>query len=248
MKARTIANFLDDLLKVKKIKDKSKNGLQVNSKNDILKVGFAVDACLSTAELAKKKKIDLLVVHHGLVWKNRFNSYGLNTLTKKYLKKYNIALYAVHLPLDMHHVYGNNIQLANILGLAKISKFGKYKGRAIGYRGVLKKSASIDKIAKLLNRKLRTKCKVLNYGKSNIRSIGIVSGGGSDSFQEAKDLDLFIIGDAPYHTFRFTRDFKRNTIILGHYASETVGVKSLMPLIKKTFKVEVVFLDNPLEG
>ena len=248
MKARTIANFLDKELDVKKIKDSSRNGLQVNSKKDIKIVGFAVDGCLSTAKLAKKNNVDLLVVHHGLIWKNRFSIFGLNRITKDFLKKNGIALYAVHLPLDLHKIYGNNIQLANILSLNNIQKFGKYKGRAIGYKGILKKAISIKDIAKILNKRLHTKCKVLDYGKNKIKSIGIVSGAGYDVFKEAKDVDCFITGEAPYHIHWWSRELKRNTIIAGHYETETFGVKSLMPLINKTFKVATIFLDNPLEG
>jgi putative NIF3 family GTP cyclohydrolase 1 type 2 len=35
-----------------------------------------------------------------------------------------------------------------------------------------------------------------------------------------------------------------NTIAAGHYATETVGVKALMPLVREAFGVETVFIDD----
>ena len=52
---RNITSFLNKTLRVGKIKDASLNGLQVRSRKsgEIRKVGFAVDACISTFEKAK---------------------------------------------------------------------------------------------------------------------------------------------------------------------------------------------------
>lgn len=55
MQKATITNitrFLNETLRVRKIKDASLNGLQVRSSTAgaIKKVGFAVDACLATFE------------------------------------------------------------------------------------------------------------------------------------------------------------------------------------------------------
>jgi putative NIF3 family GTP cyclohydrolase 1 type 2 len=34
-------------------------------------------------------------------------------------------------------------------------------------------------------------------------------------------------------------------IVAGHYATETLGVKALMPVLSKRFKVQTIFIDNP---
>ena len=61
----SITRFLNKELKIRSFQDSSKNGLQVKAKKEISKIGFAVDACLSTFEKAKKEKAGLLIVHHG---------------------------------------------------------------------------------------------------------------------------------------------------------------------------------------
>lgn len=247
MELEKIVNFLDKELMIKRIKDKSRNGLQSKGRTVVKKIGFAVDACVSTLEKAKKQRVDLLIVHHGLKWVGIPDSLGLRKKALELHKKCGVSLYACHLPLDMHEVYGNNIQLANLLGLVSIKKFGRYHGRSIGYKGKFHKPVAVSQIKNLLDKRLHTNCKVFGFGKKKIRTVGIVSGGGHGSLKESLQLDCLLIGDSPYHVPVFARDLKHNVILVGHYSSETVGVKAVQKLINKTFKVSTVFIHNKVD-
>jgi len=68
MKLEEIVQFLDDFLAIKEWEDKSNNGLQVEGKQDVRKIVFAVDACMDVFAEAKKRNADMIVVHHGLIW------------------------------------------------------------------------------------------------------------------------------------------------------------------------------------
>ena len=59
-------------------------------------------------------------------------------------------------------------------------------------------------------------------------------------------LDCFIVGEFNHSDYNRIKDLGMNTLSTGHYASETVGVKALMPLIEKTFKVSVIFINNSI--
>ena len=135
-----IAGFLNRTLQVKRIKDASINGLQVRTRAaaPVTKIGFAVDACRSTFEKAKKMKVGLLVVHHGIKWRKQTDK-DLAKQRAAYLDRNRMALYAAHLPLDLHSEYGNNMQLSKILGVRDLRKFGRYHGIRIGYRGTFRK-------------------------------------------------------------------------------------------------------------
>jgi dinuclear metal center YbgI/SA1388 family protein len=245
MELNRIVKFLDRELRVRKIKDESVNGLQVKAGSDIERVGFAVDSCMSTFEKAKKENVDLLIVHHGIKWKPQMYP-ELKAQRENYLKRNNISLYGAHLPLDLHPEYGNNIGLARILNLKKIKRFGIYHGVRIGYSGAFEKSMDINQIAGILNKSLKTKCSVLPYGKEKIKTIGVVSGGASDMIEEAaKKVDCFLLGETYHGGVCRIKDYKLNVILGGHYKTEIVGVKSLMPLIKEKFNVKTVFIDNP---
>jgi dinuclear metal center YbgI/SA1388 family protein len=252
MKNATVNNitrFLNKTLRVNKIKDSSVNGLQIRpikSARPIRTVGFGVDACISTFEKARKQNVDLLVVHHGIKWKPQ-KDFDLANKRTEYLLKSTMALYAVHLPLDLHPLYGNNIQLARLLGLQDLRKFGKYHGVKIGYAGTFEKSVSLRSIASKLCEHLKQNCRIYPFGKKNIKTVGIVSGGGGSILPEAarEGFDCFLVGEIDLAVYNAAQEYKISLITAGHYATETVGVKALMQLVREKFDVRTVFIDDP---
>lgn len=241
-----IVNFLNKELNVKKIKDSSKNGLQLKGNSEVKKIAFAVDACLEVFEIAKKQGCNMVIVHHGMKWKPQ----KLENLTKKreqYLKQNKLSLYGAHLPLDMHNKYGNNIELARILNLKNIKKFGEYHGISIGFQGTFKTLKTLNEISKTLDNSLSTKSKSYHFGNQKIKTIAIVSGGGASALPEAitKKIDCFLTGEEHHSSYQYAKESRINLIFAGHYATETVGVKALMPLLSKKFNVETVFIDVP---
>jgi len=247
---KNISDFLNSTLRVKKIRDSSVNGLQVRSRNTgkIAKVGFAVDACTSTFEKAKKQGVELLVVHHGIKWKPQKDRV-LADMRTVFLKNNNVALYAVHLPLDLHEEYGNNMQLARFLDLGRLRRFGRYHGIKIGYAGTFRTATSPAALAALVRSQLRSACRVFPFGKDRIRSLAIISGGGGGMLNDAvkEKLDCFLVGEIDLAVYNAAKDHGINLIVAGHYATETVGVKALMPLIGETFGVETVFIEDKKE-
>jgi dinuclear metal center YbgI/SA1388 family protein len=243
----SIVRFLNAELRIKNIPDASRNGLQVRVPKEIRKVGFAVDASLTTFEKAARAGCDLVIVHHGIKWKGLRDRTGLQKRRIAFLKRQRINLYAAHLPLDVHPVYGNNAELARLLGLTRIEKFGKYKGRALGYKGRLPAPRTVGWVASTLKRRIKADCKVLRFGRPGVRTIGIVSGGGSDAIVDAykERIECFVTGEAPHHIYHEAKDLKKNVIVAGHYATETTGVKALMPFLRGRFGVNVHFIDVP---
>jgi dinuclear metal center YbgI/SA1388 family protein len=243
-----IARFLNRTLRVRSIKDASVNGLQVRSRKagEIRTVGFAVDGCLSTFEKAKERGVELLVVHHGIAWRPQKDR-DLEKGRAAWLRKNNMALYAVHLPLDLHEEYGNNMQLCRLLGVQDPKRFGRYHGIRIGYAGTFEKAMNPDVLAGKLGRQLGSSCRVYRFGKDRVRSIGVVSGGGGSMLKDAvrERLDCFLVGEIDLAVYNAAREYGINLMVAGHYATETVGVKALMPLVKDHFGVETVFISDP---
>jgi len=223
------------------------NGLQVRSRKGgpIQRVGFAVDACFTTVEKASALDVDLLVVHHGIKWRPQKDR-ELERRRTVNLTKHNMALYAAHLPLDLHEEYGNNMQLCRLLDVRDPRKFGRYHGVRIGYAGMFSKATGLDEVAAKLKARLRSSCRVHRFGKDRVRSICIVSGGGGSMLKEACEsrLDCFLVGEIDLAVYNAARDYGMNLIVAGHYATETVGVQALMPLVRDTFDVDAVFVDD----
>ncbi|OGS19867.1 MAG: Nif3-like dinuclear metal center hexameric protein [Elusimicrobia bacterium RIFOXYA2_FULL_39_19] len=247
VKVTEIVKFLNKTLEVSRIKDSSKNGLQVKASNETNRIAFAVDACLDTFKKAKQQDCNMVVVHHGLLWKGSKDSLKWKEKNIAYLKKNRMSLYAAHLPLDKHNKYGNNIKLAELLGLSNIKEFGDYHGIKIGFSGRFKNPTSLYAVAGKIEKTLKTKCITVQGGKNKLKTIAIVSGGGSSALEEAilKKYDCFLIGEAPHYVHNEAKDRGMNLLVAGHYHTETLGVKALAELLAERFGVKTVFIDNP---
>jgi len=246
-KLSAITKFLDNELNIKNVKDMSLNGLQVSGQGEVKKIGFAVDACFDVFEKAKELNCDMVVVHHGILWDKVNPLTGPQYKRVKSIIEGNISLYAAHLPLDKHARYGNNIQLAGLFDLGNIKEFGEYHEEVVGFAGTLKKEMNLRDFSDMVEKKLNTKCSVLDFGKKNVRTVAIVSGGGSSAVHEAieKGLDIFFTGESTHGKYHFAKEGKINLITAGHYATETLGLKALQKLLGQKFNIQTVFIDMP---
>ena len=247
-KLKDIVKFLDNYLKIDEIKDSSWNGLQIEGKPVVNKVIFAENAGLDTFRKSIKEGADLIVVHHGHFWKTGnpvFVGYKKERITLLYNNS--ISLYAAHLPLDRHKEVGNNAQLLKLVGAKIKAGFAMEEGKNIGWIGEFEKPIAVREIEKKLNSELNTKCRSLLFGRKEIKTMAVCSGGGGyATFYEAlnKGVDLYLTGDA-IEVYTSAKDAQFNVIFAGHYATETLGVKALMPILRKKFKVKTVFVDDP---
>ncbi len=244
--AKEITEFLNKEIDINSIEDKSCNGLQVENQEDIKKIGFAVDACLESFEKCHQAGCQMLITHHGMIWEGIKYIKGDTYKKISFLIKNNIALYAAHLPLDKHEEYGNNIELTRILGLQNVKPFGFHNGKPIGFIGEV--NLTLEEIKqKLTENGMRTDC--FCCGNKEIKKIALVSGNGEGEVYQAilAGADLYITGEKVYRYYHLTKENNFNIICAGHYATETLGIKALMPLLKEKFSVEVEFIDSPVE-
>jgi len=247
VKLYEIVEFLDDLLKVEEWQDKSNNGLQVEGKEEVKKVAFAVDACMEVFEKAKEIGADMIVVHHGLIWGGIDYVKGLIKRRLEFLLKNGISLYAVHLPLDAHPSVGNNAQILKAMGLEPIESFGVYQGKEIGYIGVYDESKPLDDVLDLIREKVNQTLVVLDFGSEDVKRVGVVSGRGGFALVEAveRNVDLFITGEQDHSVYHLAKECGVNVVFAGHYATETFGVKALMRVVGGEFDIDVEFIDIP---
>ncbi|MCD6139339.1 MAG: Nif3-like dinuclear metal center hexameric protein, partial [Thermococcus sp.] len=159
-----------------------------------------------------------------------------------------LNLYAAHLPLDLHPEVGNNAQLLKLLELEPREPFGSYNGLNIGYISEFDEPKPLPLVAQILVEKLKTDyVKAYEFGVEEIRRVGVVSGRGGFAIPEAieKGVNLFITGEFLHDDYHTAKEGRLSVIAAGHYASETLGVKALMPVLREKFGVKTVFIDNP---
>ncbi|WP_459194253.1 Nif3-like dinuclear metal center hexameric protein [Halosimplex sp. J119] len=230
--------------------DASANGLQVGPESaSVETVAFAVDAAGATIETAVDRGADLLVVHHGLSWGGIDRVTGLAYDRIAPLVEDDLALYAMHLPLDGHDELGNAAGVADLLDLRDREPFGEVGPITIGQRGRASDSFSPDELAELLDSNLDTGgegIQYFDYGPDEIEDVAVVTGGGADWLEEAidADVDAFVTGEGKQKVYHQARDAGVNVFLGGHYATETFGVQSLQELADE-WGLETTYVDHP---
>ena len=231
-----------------KSKDSSLNGLQVdNDGSEFGKIAFAVDAGLEVFKRAADAGAGLLFVHHGLFWETQLSLTGSHRERLKFLLDHNLALYAVHLPLDQHPEMGNNAVLSELLGIQDKEPFGGYNMPKLGYKGKLKTALSTEEAAQKISYMNRPPLGIFPFGKKENLNVAVVSGGAAKMAFEALDegIDLYISGEASHSVYHHALEGRLNIIAGGHYSTEVWGVRRLMEECTKQLSVDVEFIDIP---
>ncbi len=239
---KELVSFLDELLKPDEFNDYTFNGIQIEGRNKIDKVGFAVDPSLEVIERCVEFDVGFLITHHGLIWKPINSIKGPMKDKILLLLENSINLYVSHLPLDAHPELGNNVQIARELSIEVSERFYE-----IGVWGTLPSRIPFDEFMNMVRERISPYAVSMNYGTEEVYRVGIVSGAVRSSIvEEADEMDIDVVvvgeGNSPYPFFEATREYGINVIFAGHYATETFGIKALMKTVKSEFEVETMFL------
>jgi len=249
-----LTSYLDGFLRTAEIPDdpNALNGLQVENAGQISRIVAAVDASQQTIDRAVKGPgPTLLLVHHGLFWDGNRPMTGRRYRRIAALIRHDAALYASHLPLDLHPEVGNNAVLSRQLGLTGVESFGSYKGVTIGVAGNAPAPVqSRDALAEAIRRVLGTPASAVRLipgGPERIARVGVVTGAGGSMIAQAvgAGCDTFITGEGAAHTYFDATELGINLIYAGHYATETVGVKALAEHLAGRYGLPWEFHDHP---
>ena len=248
MEREKLVSYLDGFLRVGEIKDYGPQGLQVETENkEIERVALAVDAAPDVIEAAAEWEADMLLVHHGVLWRSVERIVGPLGRRVRLFMKHGINLYAAHLPLDAHPKVGNNAVLADMLDVTVEEWWCMPTGVPIGVFGSAAAGTTLESFTGRIEAKLNTKVRVLAHGPTEIQNVAIISGFGVDEAAEAKAMgaDTFLTGETSHANYWAASDYGMNIIFAGHYATETVGVQALGRHLAETFGLEVGFFDFP---
>ena len=122
--------------RVHEVPDSSRawNGPQIipNPDSSCNKVMTATDASLEVIHKAVDERADLLVVHHGLTWTLGAiplpSSNEVEAERTRFALANNLAILALHLPMDAHPILGNNAVLADCIGIERDGTWFASKG------------------------------------------------------------------------------------------------------------------------
>jgi dinuclear metal center YbgI/SA1388 family protein len=244
---KTIVKYCDRLLRTDDLKDydRAANGLQVENRGTVTRIGAAVDASLATVKLAIRANADLLIVHHGLFWGPSHPWTGKRYELIHLLLERNLAVYSSHLPLDAHPKLGNNAQFCTALGLKKLRPFFFDHEQFLGFQSQAK--ISRIELAVRLQRATGAEPLTIPGGPGICRRIGVVTGGAGGDLKKAADegVDTFVTGEGPHWTYAMAEELGINVLYGGHYATETFGVKALAAHLSAKYRLPWNFFDHP---
>ena len=249
-----VVAYLDLYLRTREVPDEvnALNGLQVENTGGVSRLVAAVDASQQTIDgLATGQPGSLLLVHHGMFWDGHQPISGRRYRKVRALIARDAALYAAHIPLDIHPEVGNNAVLARKLGLTATDWFGVHKGITIGVAGtppleLNRRDALAPALAGILGLAPEV-IRVIPGGPETVRRIGVITGGAGSAIGQAHSAgcDTYITGEGAAHTFFDATELGVNVVYAGHYATETVGVQALAQHLGERFELPWEFHDHP---
>ncbi|MBP2699384.1 Nif3-like dinuclear metal center hexameric protein [Photobacterium lucens] len=244
--------LLNEFLSPHLIKDYCPNGLQVEGKTEVKKIITGVTACQALIDRAIEEKADALLVHHGFFWKGEpAEIRGMKYRRIKALIENGINLYAYHLPLDVHTQVGNNVQLAQRLGLDITGGLEQGNPRSVAIYGELEQAISGEDFAARIAMALqREPLHIAPVQPQLIKKVGWCTGGGQDYIELAaqQGCDAFISGEVSERTTHTARELGIHYFAAGHHATERYGVKALGEWLAQEHSFDVTFIDidNPV--
>lgn len=248
-----LARYMDELLQPADFADwaNALNGIQVEHRGPVTRIAAAVDLSRATIEGAAAARANLLLVHHGMFWGGLQQIRGPLYERIRLLIEHDIAVYASHLPLDAHPEVGNNALLARELELTPDGGFAHIKGKAIGLHGRCNlPTTTLVQRARAFSAAQGGDARVIGAAADRVtRRWAMCTGAGVDaeSLKEAVALgaDTLIVGEGPHWSAVEGPELGIAVLYLGHYATETLGVRALAARVAETFSIPWSFIDAP---
>ena len=212
-------------------------GLQIGTlEKNVNTILLALDLTMEVIDEAIREKVELIIVHHPLIFspiKNINTDTYKGKLIEKLIKN-EITLYVAHTNFDISN-QGMNLILANMLGL-KNQEIIDYTtdSEGLGRVGDINE-ISMEKAIDLVKDTFEVKhARFIGNMNTKVKKIAISGGSGSSNIYNAKRMkaDLYVTGDLSYHVAHDILAIELNALDIGHNI-EKFFVYELKNILKK---------------
>lgn len=242
----TLAAYLQETLDITRFRDYCPNGLQVEGRSEIRSVVSGVTASLALLEAAVDLGADAVLVHHGYFWRGEdARVIGPKQRRLKLLLQHDINLFAYHLPLDAHPEFGNNAQLARVLGFSPNGRFGE---NDLGWLGAPAPHVRcVGDLAQGVTGALGRAPLLIGDPAQAVSRVAWCTGAAHTMLGDAiaAGADVYISGEISEPVVHLAREAGVAYLACGHHATERYGVQALGEHLAQRFGVGHRFVDIP---
>lgn len=219
-------------------------GFQLGNKDAAIdKIMVALEITEAVAKEAEEKSVDLLIVHHPLIFHplKRVTDDDAAGRTLRRLIKANIHVYVAHTNLDKASGGMNDI-LAQALGLHAVNYLyedgasvldGEAPG--IGRYGKLEHPCSLRALIQQVKSAVKADAlRLVGEPEALVRSVALCTGAGSGLMKAAHRMgcEVLITGDLKHHEARDAEALGIAVIDAGHFETEALGMSALAEWLK----------------
>jgi len=245
-----LTQYLAQALDITQYRDYCPNGLQVQGRPRVARLLTGVTASLALIEAAVEQGADAILVHHGYFWRGEDPCVvGQKQRRLKLLLQHDINLLAYHLPLDMHAQWGNNVQLAQRLGLLAHARFG---ADDLGWLGHATDPTlrTVGDLARLVEQRLGRVPLLIGDPAQALGQVGWCTGAAQNLLAAAvaAGASVYLSGEISEPTVHLARESGVAYLACGHHATERYGVQALGRHLAQKFSLQHAFvdIDNPV--
>lgn len=250
MDREQLSEYLACLLDIRRIRDFSPNGLQVEGRRRIATLITGVTASLALIDAALAEGADAILVHHGYFWRGEDGRVtGIRRHRLGRLLANDLNLFAYHLPLDMHSELGNNAQLGMRLGLVRQEQFGENE---LGWLGQPDdpQLRTVGELAAHIGQRLGRVPLLIGDPQQPAGRVGWCTGAAQGYLDDAiaAGANTYLSGEISEQTVHLARESGVAYLACGHHATERYGVQALGEHLAAHFGIKHRFIDidNPV--
>jgi dinuclear metal center YbgI/SA1388 family protein len=241
-----IVAYANELLDVASWPEFAPQGLQVVGAREVSTIVCGVSSSRALFEQAVALGAELIVVHHGLFWRNEPLVVDARLRGRlEALFRGNVSLLAYHLALDAHPELGNSAQLATRLGATDEGPFAGGLGRSCRIA-----PETIDAFARRVADVVGREPLVLAHGPETVERVAVATGAAGYELIAAahEGFDVLLTGEPEEPNAQAARELGVHLVAAGHHATERFGVQALTHHLASRFGLDwhYVEVDNPV--
>lgn len=251
MTVQDIASVIEEFAPLPLQEDYDNAGLQVGFRDrHVSAVLLCLDVTDEVLEEAIRRKCDMIVSHHPLIFRGLKNLTGADDTQRIVIRalEAGVAIYSAHTNLDSTW-NGVSHEMAHMLGVTGIGVLSPRAGDTRAGLGVIGDIEPTPKLEFLRKVKEKFGVKALRYSTQSpalvIKRVALCGGSGASLISDAlrAGADLYVTGDVKYHDFT-TYGLDMVIADIGHYESELCSMRIFSRIIRQKYPDLVVYFSD----